>query len=166
MLHDYTLTAKTRILQFCIAQQPGMGLTVNDIELSLPTPARIDNKNTRVTVSYPGSFIDIPTRVLHYNRFDLLTFFRDQFGDSLQLNVAALTESVEALPAILEQFGIAFDEDEIQSQTIVGNSITLKVKPTSLGWTGSVTFSTGESNFQLDDGEPFQLDDGSFFELD
>lgn len=166
MLADYTLTAKERITQFCIAQQPGMGLNASDIELSMPTPATVDNKNTRVTVSFPGSFIDIPTRVLHYNRFDLLTFFRARFGDSLQLNVGTITESVDILPAVLEQYGIAFDADEIISQTVVGGNVTLKVKPSSLGWTGSVTFSTGASNFQLDDGEPFQLDDGSFFELD
>ena len=75
MLTNYLLTTRQRLRLFCIAQQPGLQLVDDNIHCSNPEHNPHNDKNTRVTVSYTDTYVDVPTRVLHYNRLDVAEFF-------------------------------------------------------------------------------------------
>jgi hypothetical protein len=166
VLDDYSLSAKQRLKAFCKDQQPGLGLTDSNIRFSLPEANVHSKKNTFVTVFYSGAFVDVPTRVLHYDRLDLSTFLHERLGPTLHLNAAGLVTTHDALNAILAQCGIAFDPEDIVLQAVDGAHLNIRAARTSLGWTGGATFELASTDFTLDDGSVYELDDGSFFELD
>lgn len=166
MLTDYTLTARQRLLLFCKEQQPGLALADSNIHFSLPEMNPHNDKNTRVTVSYTGAFMDVPTRVLHYNRLDVEEFFAQITTAPLFLNVATATNTHDILAAILSTYGVAFEPADFVLHPIDGNLANVRIARSSLGWTGAISFQLASSDFLLDSDTSFQLDDGFFFELD
>lgn len=105
MLTNYLLTARQRLRLFCITQQPGLQLVDDNIHFSNPEHNPHNDKNTRVTVSYTSTYVDVPTRVLHYNRLDVAEFFSGMGELSLNISSAATTQ--QALDAILARYGVA-----------------------------------------------------------
>lgn len=169
---DYTKTARTRLAELFIAITPGMGYVASDISVGVPAPDA-DHKgyNTRVAVTPSNGPIYVPRRMFHYNRIDLADYMLQFSGNTLI--APGITNTHQAIPAILAQFDLALDVDDIELYNIVGNQCIITAKPQSLGWTGIIAFSLVEGGnavyrLVLDDNTNsfFALDDGSFFSYD
>lgn len=166
MLDDFSIPAKQRLLTYLIEQEPGLGLTNSNLALSSPRHGVFTEKNTEVTVSYKETLIHKPTAVIHYNRLNLQSYFQNHVG-IVQPPLNALSDLNAVLSAVLSQYATALTTDDVDMH--VGTStITLIAKTASYGWTGSISFLTSSSGFELDEdgGELLQLDDDNFFELD
>ena len=166
MLDDFSISAKQRLLTYFIDQEPGLGLTNDNVKLSLPRQGVFTDKNTEVTASFVNTLMYKPTTVGHYNRLNLQSYFKSNFGvEQPPLNSASDLSSV--LAAVLAQYNVALTDEDI-SIHVGPNNITLIAKPSSYDWTGSVSFLVSSGTFSLDedDGGFLQLDDDDFFELD
>jgi hypothetical protein len=164
MLNDFSISAKQRLLTYFIEQEPGLGLTNDNIKLSLPRQGIFTDKNTEVTVSFVNTLMHKPTTVGHYNRLNLQSYFKSNFGgQTLFLNTQPNIDA--ALAAVLSEYNTALTAEDVSLNVSTGN-ITLLALPNSYGWTGSISFATASGGFQLDGDENFQLDDDTFFELD
>ena len=169
---DYTKTARVRHTELFIAMTPGVVYTNSDISVGIPVPDT-DHRgyNTSVVVTPSNGIVFVPRRTFHYNRIDLAVYM-SQFS-ALTLSAPGAVTTHDVLGAILAQFDLALDTDDIENYVIVGNRCVIKATPHSLGWTGIVAFSLVEGGntayrLVLDDGtnSVFALDDGSFFSYD
>ncbi len=166
MLDDFSISAKQRLLTYFIEQEPGLGLTNDNVKLSLPRQGVFTDKNTEVTASFVNAFMHKPTTVGHYNRLSLQSYFKNNFGtDKPPLSSAIDLTSV--LNAVLAQYNVLLTDDDV-SLHVGSGEITLIAKPNNYGWLGSISFLTSNGTFGLDgEGDGFlQLDDDTFFELD
>lgn len=163
MLDDFSISAKQRLETFCIEQQPGLGLTADNLNFSVPRKGVFTDKNTEVTVSYRNTLVHVPTRVIHFNRVNIGKYFADTYDQNLPLNTTPNLESV--LAAIMSQYDVSITDEDI-SLSIGAGTVTLMSNNNSYGWVGSVTFVTAGGNFNLDDENPLQLDDDETFRLD
>ena len=125
-------------------KQPGLQLVDDNIHFSNPEHNPYNGKNTRVTVSYTDTYVDVPTRVLHYNRLDVAEFFSEVGEPSLNISSSATVE--QTLDAILARYNVAFDLSDITLPLLDGDYANLNASANSLGWTGTVSFRLASSN--------------------
>lgn len=123
---------------------PGVNLVQTDYVYGLPTTVvdDPDNYNTSITITernsnsaYEGSV------VVRYNRRSLSDL---QAILPNSIKVSELTNTTQFAELLNSTFGLSFTNDDIIEEPIgvpeAGGEITVRAKPTSVGWLGAATF--------------------------
>lgn len=165
---DFKKSAKTRILESIRALNPKNELTENDVVFLLPVPTTAHNRNTKVVVRPLDYTKHAGKRTLYYNRLPLERITTDLgvTGENLPL----VNDTHALLPYLLSQFNLNLLPEDIVIAPLNGLPYTLTAATNSLGWTGSVTITSGMGPsyevLALDDGSLFVTDDDSLILID
>lgn len=165
---DFKKSAKTRLLESLRALNFKNDLTEEDVVFGPPIVTTAHERNTKVVVTPVSLTKHAGKRTLFFNRLPLsrITVELGVTGE----NLPSVNDTHELLPYILSQFDLNLLPDDIVIEPLTSLPYTLNAASTSLGWTGSVTISSGMGLayevLALDDGSLFASDDDSLILID
>lgn len=141
MADDYTLASLPRLLKLVNDENPGAELTEHNVTLGLPTTQTLHGKNTVIDMTGIIGRGRSGTRPYYYDRLNLGTFFQTYLHTPpgpLLVTINNPINSYDLLPRIRQLYSIGIDQNDIVNEVLTGTNHTLKAKPTSLAWVGTV----------------------------
>ncbi len=142
---NYEQTARERLLDSVLEASWHASIDSVGVVFGGPEPVGRYGKNTKVRfntyqgTSYKGSFFAFTDREP----------INVPFGPSPTLTATGVTTTVDLLPFILSEYGIAIDPEDVVDEPITGPVFRIVSAPGSLGWTGVLVFNdTGSDTYE------------------
>lgn len=142
---NYEQTARERLLGNVLEANWHAGIDSVGVVFGGPEPVGRYGKNTKVRfttyqgTAYKGSFFAFTDREP----------INEPFGETPTLTATGITTTVDLLPFILAEYGIAIDPEDIIDEPVTGSVFRIVSAPGSLGWTGVLVFNdTGDDNYE------------------
>lgn len=140
MADDVSLPAKVRLINLLNeenAQQGAVPISADHVSFGDPEPTALNNRNTvAVLTARPGSGFK-GKKTVYFNRLDLNNYFAAVVNE-VTLHVNSPQNTYDLLPAVMEEYGVHLDEEDIVSAAVSGPTAVITAKPTSYGWIGNV----------------------------
>lgn len=142
---NYEQTARERLLGNVLEASWHAGIDSVGVVFGGPEPVGRYGKNTKVrfttyqNATYKGSFFAFTDREP----------INEPFGETPTLTATGITTTVDLLPFILAEYGIAIDTEDIIDEPVTGSVFRIVSSPNSLGWTGVLVFNdTGDDTYE------------------
>lgn len=144
---DYRKQEKDLLLDLIEEANPGWAenIPLDDVVFGTPTvltPVDSEGRNTSITIkAKQGSTSVIGSRVIKYRRLDVGKLFRGRSLVLTKYTTLNVLPYADILELLLSQCGINFDPTDMLAGTVqAGNSRSFAIQPSSLCYTGSLTF--------------------------
>lgn len=142
---NYEQTARQRLSDNILEASWHADIDSIGVVFGGPEPVGRYGKNTKVRfttyqgVRYKGSFFAFTDREP----------INEPFGDLPTLTASGVTTTLDLLPFILSEYGIAIDPDDIVDEPAPGPVFRVVSAPGSLGWTGVLVFNdAGDDTYE------------------